>query len=128
MSDRRDPLNEGNEDSALGGAEEGLTAAAARDVRVVAKGGAIQIVGQVTQRGLSFVFTAVAIQLMGRAGYGLYRLVAQVLGIAAQLGLAGFNYATMRFITRARARGDPGGVRGAARVGIRGALQGGGRA
>lgn len=113
MSDRDDPLR-----------EEGLTKEAARDVRVVAKGGAIQIVGQVTQRGLSFFFTALAIQLMGRAGYGVYRVVAQVLGIAAQLGLAGFNYATMRYITRARANRDPGGVRGAARVGVRGALIG----
>jgi O-antigen/teichoic acid export membrane protein len=113
LSDPRDPLR-----------EEGLTKEAARDVRVVAKGGAVQIFGQVTQRGLSFLFTALAIQLMGRAGYGVYRLVAQVLGIAAQLGLAGFNYATMRFITRARATGNPGGVRGAARVGIRGALIG----
>ncbi|HYO61406.1 MAG TPA: oligosaccharide flippase family protein [Actinomycetota bacterium] len=113
MSDPRDPLR-----------DEGLSKEAARDVRVVAKGGAVQIVGQVTQRGLSFLFTAVAIQLMGPAAYGVYRVVAQVLGIAAQLGLAGFNYATMRFITRARAIGDPGGVRGAARIGIRGALLG----
>ncbi|HEX2296884.1 MAG TPA: oligosaccharide flippase family protein [Actinomycetota bacterium] len=113
MSDREDPLR-----------EEGLTDEAARDVRVVAKGGAIQVFGQITQRSLSFFFTAIAIQLMGRAGYGVYRVVAQVLGIAAQLGLAGFNYAAMRFITRARATGDPGGVRGAARVAIRGALIG----
>lgn len=102
----------------------GLSNAAAGDVRVVAKGGAVQVFGQITQRSLSFVFTAVAIQLMGRAGYGVYRLVAQVLGIAAQLGLAGFNYASMRFITRARATGDHGGVRGAARVGVRAALIG----
>ncbi len=113
MSERQDPLK-----------EEGLTAEAAQDIRVVAKGGAVQIVGQVTQRGLSFVFTAVAFQLLGRAGYGVYRLVAQVLGIAAQVGLAGFNYAAMRFITRARATGDSGGVRGAARVGMGGALVG----
>ena len=113
MSEPRDPLR-----------EEGLTKEAARDVRVVAKGGAVQIVGQITQRSLSFFFTALAIQLMGRAGYGVYRVVAQVLAIAAQLALAGFNYATMRFITRARATGDPGGVRGAARVGIRGAAIG----
>ena len=113
MSERQDPLG-----------DEGLTRAAARDVATVAKGGAIQIVGQVTQRGLSFFFTALAIHLMGRAAYGVYRVVAQVLAIAAQLALAGFNYATMRFITKARAAGDPGGVRGAAKVGIVGALIG----
>src|SRR3712207_6969913 len=47
VSDREDPLG-----------EEGLTAAAA-DVRTVAKGGAVQIAGQVSQRGVSFFFTAV---------------------------------------------------------------------
>ena len=105
-------------------APEGLSRAAAADVRTVAKGGAIQIVGQVTQRGLSFFFTALGVQLLGPAVYGVYRVVAQVAGIAAQLGLAGFNYATMRFITKARATGDHGGVRGAARVGLTGALVG----
>ena len=115
MSDRQDPLR-----------DEGLTKEAARDVGIVAKGGAVQIVGQVTQRGLGFLFTAIAFELLGRAGYGVYRLVAQVLGIAAQLGFAGFNYAAMRFITRARARRDPGGVKGAVRTGVAGALVGSG--
>lgn len=113
MSEPRDPPR-----------DEGLTKEAASDVRVVAKGGAVQVLGQITQRSLSFFFTALAVQLMGPRGYGVYRVVAQVLGIAAQLGLAGFNYAAMRFITRARATGDAGGVRGAARVGVRGALIG----
>ena len=80
------------------------------------KGGAIQIAGQVTQRSLSFYFTAVAVRVLGAAGYGVYRQVAQVLGIAAQVGLAGFNYAAMRFIARARASGDHAGVGAAARV------------
>lgn len=88
------------------------------DLRTVAKGGAIQIVGQITQRLLSFGFFLVAFNLLGKAGYGLYRQVSQVLAIAAQLGLAGFNYASMRFIARARAAGDAGGVRGAAWVGL----------
>lgn len=82
------------------------------------KGGAVQIAGQLSQRGLSQVFTAVATRVLPNGGYGLYRLVAQVLAIASQLALAGFNYASMRFIARARASGDPGGVRGAARVGL----------
>ncbi|MDQ3958668.1 MAG: oligosaccharide flippase family protein [Actinomycetota bacterium] len=101
--------------------DEGLTTAAQDDIKVVAKGGAIQIVGQITQRSLSFFFTALALQLLGKPGYGVYRVVAQVITIAGQLALAGFNYAAMRFITRARATGDAGGVRGAARVGIAGA-------
>ncbi|MDQ4124612.1 MAG: oligosaccharide flippase family protein [Actinomycetota bacterium] len=104
--------------------DEGLSKEAASDVRVVAKGGAIQVFGQITQRSLSFFFTALAIQLMGPPAFGVYRVVSQVLAIAAQFGLGGFNYAAMRFITRARAVGDAGGVRGAARVAIRAALVG----
>ena len=103
-------------------AKSGLTAEAAEDVRVVAKGGAIQIAGQFSQRGLSYVFGILFNLILSTASYGLYRLVAQILTNLSQLGLAGFNYASMRWITRARAAGDPGGVRGAMRVGIGGAL------
>ncbi len=101
---------------------EPLTEQAAADVRTVAKGGAVQIAGQVSQRGLSFIFNAVALQFLGRSGFGLYRQVAQVLALLAQIGLAGFNYASMRFITRARAAGRPGEVRGAALVGVMGSI------
>jgi O-antigen/teichoic acid export membrane protein len=50
--------------------------------------------------------------------FGLYRQVLQILTIAAQLGLIGYNYAAMRWVTRARAAGNPGGVKGAARVAL----------
>jgi O-antigen/teichoic acid export membrane protein len=102
--------------------EPGLSREAAADVQTVVKGGAVQIVGQVTQRGLSFLFQAFAIRYLGTAPYGLYRQVTQVLSVGGQLGLAGFNYAGMRFITRARATKEHGGVKGAARVAITGAL------
>lgn len=84
----------------------------------MAKGGAIQILGQVSQRSLSFLFTIVAFQLLGKAGYGIYRQVAQALAIAGQLGLAGYNYAAMRFVTLARAEADAATMRGAAVVGV----------
>jgi O-antigen/teichoic acid export membrane protein len=100
----------------------GLDRTAASDVRTVAKGGAVQIVGQISQRLLSFAFTALALEFLGKASFGLYRQVAQVLAIAAQFGLAGFNYAAMRFITYARARAEHGGVRGTARISLRGTL------
>ena len=102
------------------GGDRGLTKEAARDVAVVAKGGAVQIGGQVTQRSLSFFFTAVAQRILETGGYGLYRVVAQVLAIGAQIGLLGFNYASMRWIARARATKQPGVVRGAAQVGLTG--------
>ena len=98
----------------------GLSDDAARDVAVVAKGGAVQIAGQITQRSLSFVFTAVAHRILLTGGLGLYRLVAQVLAIGGQIGLLGFNYAAMRWISKARVAKQPGGVRGAAAVGITG--------
>jgi O-antigen/teichoic acid export membrane protein len=112
--------------SELGGPDEQLKTAklskeAARDVGVVAKGGAVQIAGQIADRGLSAVFSIVAVEILGTAGYGLYRQVRQMLILAAQLGLAGFNYAAMRFITRARAQQRHGEVKGAARVALLGA-------
>lgn len=109
MSDPEAPVDRG-----------GLSKDAARDVAVVAKGGAVQIVGQITQRSLSFFFTAVAQRVLATGGYGLYRAVAQILAIGGQLGLLGFNYASMRWISKARAAKQPGGVIGAAQVGITG--------
>ena len=111
MAGREDPLR-----------EEGLSPAAATDVATIAKGGAVQIAGQISQRGLSFLFTAVAVRVLGTAGYGVYRQVSQVLAIAGQIGLGGFNYASMRFIARFRASGDRSSVGAAARVGIVGSL------
>ena len=99
-----------------------LTAEAAADIRTVARGGAVQVVGQICQRGVSFFFTAIAVRVLDAGGYGLYRQVAQVLTVAAQIGLLGFNYASMRFIARARAAGDHPAVRGAARVGVAGSI------
>ena len=101
-----------------------LNQGVSKEIRTVAKGGAIQIFGQVSQRGLSFIFQFVAVAFVGRPAYGVYKQISQVLAIAAQVALAGFNYASMRFITIARAEGRPEGVKGAARVGIGGALLG----
>lgn len=91
-------------------------------MRVVATGGAIQIAGQLIQGIVAFVFVAVVVRLLGTGEYGLFRQVAQILAIAGQLGLAGFNYAALRYIAKARASGDPGGVRGSARIAAIGAL------
>jgi len=98
-----------------------LSKQAAADIETVAKGGAVQIVGQISARSVTFAFTFAAVRILGTAAYGLYREVAGVLSIAGQLGLAGFNYASMRFIARSRAARNHGGVRGAARVGLAGA-------
>lgn len=93
-----------------------------QDVQVVARGGAIQIAGQITQGMVAFVFVAVIVRLLSTAEYGLFRQVAQILAIGGQLGLAGFNYAALRHIAQARASDNPGSVRGSARVAAIGAL------
>ena len=99
-----------------------LSKEAAADVRTVAKGGAVQVVGQISQRSLSFFFGIAFTRILDEVSFGLYRIVSQSLANLAQLGLLGLNYATMRFIARARARGEPGKVKGALRVGIGGVL------
>jgi O-antigen/teichoic acid export membrane protein len=106
------------------GQDRGLSKDQVGDVSTVAKGGAIQVAGQISQRTLSFLFSAIAFRGLGPVNYGLYRIVVQVLTISGQLALAGYNYAAMRWIARARAAENPGGVRGAARVAMAGAIIG----
>ena len=112
MSDPDDPR------SVEEAADRRLSADARGDVATVAKGGAVQIAGQISQRSLSFLFGAIFTVLTNAATYGVYRSISQVLSNVSQVGLAGFNYAAMRFISRARATGRPGGVRGAARTAL----------
>lgn len=95
-----------------------LSSEAAADIKVVAKGGAVQLAGQVTQRLVSFAFGAIFTRMLGAGAYGLYRQIAQILANSSQVGLAGFNYGAMRFIARARARGDHGGVKGTLRLSL----------
>ncbi|MBA3583050.1 MAG: polysaccharide biosynthesis protein [Gemmatimonadetes bacterium] len=91
------------------------------DVRIAAKGGAVQFLGYGINRGISLVFVAVMVRLLGPAGFGLYRQVAQILQMLGNLGPVGFESAALRSIVHARAIDDPGAVRGAARVALIGA-------
>jgi O-antigen/teichoic acid export membrane protein len=95
--------------------------AAATNVKTVARGGLVQLAGQGAFRALSFVFVAVAFRALGPAAFGLYRQITQVLQIAGQVASGGFQFATLRSIAQARARDNPGAVRGAARTGLLGA-------
>lgn len=103
-------------ESGLG--HEGLSNEAASDVDTVAKGGALQIAGQFSQKGFAFLFNAVAAHLLSSGGFGVYQIVLRIYSIAAQVGLFGFNYATMRFMAQGRAQGNYAQVRGAARLGV----------
>lgn len=93
----------------------------AADIRVLGKGGAVQMGGQFLARGLHFLFVAVAVRILGPGGYGIYRQVKQVLTTLGEIAPGGFNYAAVREIARARAAGDHGAVRGAVRFSLRGA-------
>lgn len=97
----------------------------AGDVKLIAKGGAIQVVGQFTQKILAFLMVAVGIRVLGTSGYGLYRQVYQILTILTAVAAGGFPSAAVRFIARARVTGDFAGVRGAARICLMGAVTGG---
>jgi O-antigen/teichoic acid export membrane protein len=90
----------------------------ADDATTIAKGASIATSGQLAARVLLFLFVAVAVRRLGEAGFGVYRQVYQVLSIAAMLAPAGFNFAAVRFITRARSLGEHGQVRGTARVAL----------
>lgn len=98
--------------------EKRLSTEAAADIKVVAKGGAIQLVGQITERSLSFFFQAFFVWIVNTPRYGVYRQVQQILTNLSQLGLAGFNYAGMRFIAKARAERDHAAVKGTIRVAL----------
>jgi O-antigen/teichoic acid export membrane protein len=91
------------------------------DVRIVAKGGGLQAAGQIANRFLGFAFVALVVRVLGTAEYGVYRQIYQVLSVAALIGAAGFPYAAVRFITRARVQRDHAGATGAARTTVRGA-------
>lgn len=106
------------DDTEAGIGEEGLSPEAATDVGVVAKGGALQIAGQLGQKGFTFLFSAFAAHLLTIGGFGIYQVVLRILTIGSQVGLAGFNYATMRFMAQGRAVGNHSQVRGAARLGV----------
>lgn len=95
-----------------------LPAESAADVAIVAKGGAIQVFGQLTHRSIAFLFTVVAVRVLGPAGFGLYQVVVQLLEFLGQLGLLGFNHAAMRYIARARVAGNFAAVKGTALVAL----------
>lgn len=112
------PMDERTTNDPLPGAA--LTDESAADVETVARGGALQIVGQATHRSLSFFFNAIAFRVLGRSLFGVYGVVTQTLAIASEIGLLGFHTAALRFVTRARATGDPGQVKGSIRVALTG--------
>jgi O-antigen/teichoic acid export membrane protein len=101
--------------------DQAFSEEAGSDVTTVAKGGAVQLTGLITQRTLSLGFIALAVRLLGAAGYGVYRQVYQILQIGSMLAPGGFQWAAVRFIARARALGEHGKVRGTSRVALIGA-------
>ncbi|HYN37004.1 MAG TPA: oligosaccharide flippase family protein [Actinomycetota bacterium] len=98
-----------------------LSPEAAADVRAIAGGGGLQIFGQLIPRGLSLLFTGVAVRILGAAGYGVYRQVSQILTVGGTVGAAGFEYAVVKEVAAARTTGEHGRVRGSIRTAVIGA-------
>lgn len=92
--------------------------ASAADVRTVAKGGIVQFAGMGTNRAANVLFVAIAVRLLGPAGYGLYRQIAQLLYTVGTFATGGFDTAALRNIAQGRATRDAGLVRGAARLAL----------
>jgi O-antigen/teichoic acid export membrane protein len=94
----------------------GANRASAEDIRTVAKGSIIQFLGTGTNRASSVVFVAIAIRLLGAAGFGMYRQIAQLLMTTSTIATLGFDAALLRSVARARARGEQGAIRSATRM------------
>jgi hypothetical protein len=83
-------------------------------VSVIAKGGAVQITGQLMQGRIVVRVCRDRSADLGNRQLRLFRQAVQALAIAGQVGLLGLNFSAMRFIARSRATGNPGRVRGSA--------------
>ena len=100
------------------GREGAASTAPAADLRAVAKGSIIQFVGTATNRAAGLLFMAIAIRLLGAAGFGVYRQIAQPLMMTSLIATLGFDGALLRSVAQARARGLPGAVRSATRTAV----------
>jgi O-antigen/teichoic acid export membrane protein len=90
-------------------------------VGAAARGGAQELGGQIAAHVLEVAFVAVAARVLGVAGYGVFRQVVVVLGLAAVLASSGFAAAAVRVVARGRATGAWAEARAEARVCLAGA-------
>lgn len=90
----------------------------AADLRAVAKGSLVQFAGKGANRMAGLLFVAIAIRLLGAAGFGLYRQVAQLLMTTSLVATLGFDSALLRTIAQARARNEQGVIREAMRTAL----------
>lgn len=76
----------------------------------IIRGMSVALLGSLLGGGLGFVFSVVMARLLPQADFGLLVLALTFLTSAAALGVAGADYATIRYVAAAR---TPGGKRGA---------------
>ena len=100
------------------GREGVASTAPAADLRAVAKGSITQFVGTGASRAAGLLFVAIAIRLLGAAGFGVYRQIAQLLMMTSMVATLGFDGALLRSVAQARARGLSGAVRSATRTAV----------
>lgn len=88
------------------GATSGHDAALAAIVR----GMIVALVGSVVGGGLGFLFLVVMARVMNQGGFGVLVLAVNLVNLGAAFGVAGADYATIRYVAAA---GSPGQKRGA---------------
>jgi O-antigen/teichoic acid export membrane protein len=76
----------------------------------IVRGMAVALAGSVLGGGLGFLFLVVMAHVMTQHGFGLLVLAVNILALGSALGIAGADYATIRYVAAAT---DPGRKRGA---------------
>jgi O-antigen/teichoic acid export membrane protein len=74
-------------------------------VGAAAHSGAQHLGGGIASHLLQIAFVAIAARVLGVAGYGVFRQVAVVLGLATLVASSGFGAAALRVVARGRATG-----------------------
>ncbi len=83
-----------------------------RLIKKVARGGGIVFVGRILQKGLGFLLQVLLGRFLGTGVYGLYALGTNVINLAGQVSMLGFQNGVVRFVALYKGEEDPAKVKG----------------
>jgi O-antigen/teichoic acid export membrane protein len=89
-----------------------------REILGIARGGALNIAGQLCSQISFFLITLLLARTLGRADVGVYAEGFAFLVLLGLLSLSGFRAGLTRFVAVHLAEGDQGGLRGTVRLGL----------
>src|SRR3954447_1505632 len=89
-----------------------------REVLGIARGGALNIGGQLCSQISFFLITLLLARTLGRADVGVYAQGFAFLVLLGLLSLSGFRAGLTRFVAVHLANDDPGALRGTVRLGL----------